>query len=238
MPSQKPNLRIMIIDDELELVNILKSVLEAEGHEVVGLSDSKNALDCITQYKPNILILDKMMPLISGDEIVMQLRSQAAFSNLPVIVVSGNFNQDSKIESLKKGASDYLVKPFSIPDFIQRVNSAFGKSKALASTNPNKIHQIGAISFNVDEASIIRDGQKISLTPTESKLLNCLITNLDQVQSRDALKTNALNSHNVTERTIDVHVVTLRKKLGAIGRSIKTVRGVGYRFINPSENKS
>ena len=230
----------MVVEDESDIREILKTLLEEEGFTVVALDNGLNLMEELQFNRPDLLLLDQILPGKTGIEAVREVRESEHFRRLPIIMVTGLSGEDDKVNALDLGADDYVTKPFYPKELAARI-------KALARrTDANMNDQRAAIVRPVTDERIVRDkliidfsahrvtidGQETALTLTEFKILGELLKQSGQVLTREKLRERALGNLNVTDRTIDVHMASLRKKLGTMGNQIETVRGVGYRFTD------
>lgn len=176
-----------------------------------------------------MILLDQMMPGKTGKQVIMEVRSHARFCELPIMVVTGLDGEEEKIQALEIGADDYVIKPFSIRELIARVHALARRAKA-AHKSQQKSLVVKELSVDFVSHKVTHCGRELPLTLTEFRILCELLKQSGQVLSRDILRERALGNLTVTDRTIDVHMASLRKKLDGIGDSIETVRGVGYRL--------
>ncbi len=226
-------MKVMVVEDEADIREILRNLLEEEGFQVVALETGLNIMEELNQHRPDLLLLDQILPGKTGVEAVKEVRASNGFSKLPIIMVTGLSGEDDKVNALDLGADDYVTKPFypkelaaRIKALARRTDTFNGEGDGVA---PEKIER-GTVSIDFTAHRVTVSGQEILLTLTEFKILGELLKQSGQVLTREKLRERALGNLNVTDRTIDVHMASLRKKLGAIGHHIETVRGVGYRF--------
>ncbi len=223
-------LKIMFIEDEFEIREILKSMLEDEGFEVVTLESGVNVIPLMKQHQPQILIVDQLMPIKKGVEVIDEVRTHSQFSKIPIIMLSALSSEADKISALEIGADDYVTKPFQSKELCARIRALMRRvgedktGKALESLH------FGNLKIDFVGHRVLIDQSEVALTLTEFKILSELLKQGDKVLSREGLRERALGNLNVSDRTIDVHMAALRKKLGNLGDHIHTVRGVGYRF--------
>jgi len=168
------------------------------------------------------------MPDVSGVDLVKNIRSFSETQWIPVIMISGDSEIQTKIQSLDFGADDYLVKPFSNDELVARIKAVLRRSK---NDNIDDVVRVDELEVNRNSRLVTYEGKEVSLTLTEFRILNELLMKRGNVLSRDELRQSALNNLNVTDRTIDVHMTSLRKKIDLCSKYIKTVRGVGYLFV-------
>ena len=229
------SIKIMLIEDESEIREILTSIFEDDGFEVVALSDGSEAMTQLEKHKPDILIVDQLMPIRKGVEVISDVRMSSQFANLPIIMLSALSFESDKVKALETGADDFVAKPFQAKELCARVRALI--RRAQTNVGPEKVDQIVFADLKIDFVShrVLIDKNEVPLTLTEFKILTQLLRRREQVLSREDLREQALDNLNVSDRTIDVHMSALRKKLGAIGDHIHTVRGVGYRFSGTPE---
>ncbi len=224
-----PALRVLVVEDETDIREFLLSQLVDNGMKVEGLASGDAMFEVIAQFKPDVILMDQMMPGRSGRELIQDLRANVAYSEIPVMMVTGLDAEGEKVVSFGAGADDYVTKPFSIREVIARIQALVRRSQ---STHRSQQRNIVVKDLHVDLVAhrVVMHNKEVPLTLTEFKILVELLKQAGQVLSRDRLRERALGNLNVTDRTIDVHMASLRKKLEAMGDSIETVRGVGYRL--------
>jgi two-component system phosphate regulon response regulator PhoB len=224
------NPQVLVVEDEADLVELLRYNLEAEGFVVASAEDADEAMLKVAEIKPDIILLDWMLPGTSGIEICRRLRAKAETATVPIIMLTARGEEEERVRGLATGADDYVVKPFSVPELLARI------SALLRRANPKLVSSVlnaGDIELDRTTHRVRRSGKEIHLGPTEYRLLEFLIANPGRVYSREQLLDGVWgNDVYVDERTVDVHVGRLRKALNR-GRSkdpIRTVRGAGYAF--------
>jgi two-component system, OmpR family, phosphate regulon response regulator PhoB len=228
-------MKVMVVEDERDIRDILKNLLEEEGFEVVAFENGLNILEDIRVNEPDLLLLDQILPGKTGVEAVREVRQSESFSTLPIIMVTGLSGEDEKVNALDVGADDYVTKPFYPKELAARIKalarrSSFG-SDVPPATGKDRIEREN-ITMDFSAHRVWVDELEIALTLTEFKILAELLKQSGQVLTREKLRERALGNLNVTDRTIDVHMASLRKKLGETGNRIETVRGVGYRYAD------
>lgn len=221
--------RVLVIEDENEIREFLVSQLEENGMRAMGLPSGDELRQALEVFQPHAVLLDQMMPGKSGREIVREIRAHVQFADLPIMMVTGLDAEVEKVESLSEGADDYVTKPFSIREVIARINALVRRSQAAHRANQKSI-VVRDLTVDLVAHRVSLRGKEVPLTLTEFKILVELLRQCGQVLTRDRLREKALGNLNVTDRTIDVHMASLRKKLEEIGELIETVRGVGYRL--------
>jgi DNA-binding response OmpR family regulator len=218
--------KVLLIDDEPDIVDFTSAFLCKAGFEAKGISDATVAISTIESFNPDVVLLDKMMPKVSGHEIVQQMRQRRDLADIPVIMITGQGTEKDKIDSFDSGVDQFMTKPFSLPELSARVSALCRRKE-----NRKLVHDGLAIDVLAHKVTI--DGADIPLTLTEFKLLHELFINCGKVQSRDHLRQTALHNQFVTDRTIDVHIAAIRRKILAFGDRVKTVRGIGYKLDLP-----
>lgn len=219
---------IWCVDDDSTIREIEVYTLEQMGFEAQGFSDGRTMLEALRGQRPELIILDIMMPGMDGLEVLKRLRADPAHRDIPVIMATAKGTEMDKIGGLNSGADDYLVKPFGVMEMVARVKAVLRRSgKDRAETGMT----IGSITLIEAEHKVMVDGSKIELTHKEFDLLRLFMQNPSVVFSRDKLLNVIWGLDYFGEtRTVDVHIKTLRHKLGSAGSQIKTVIGVGYRL--------
>ena len=220
--------KIMVVEDEEPLCVLLKYSLEAEGYEVETVTRGDEAEIRLRENVPDLLLLDWMLPAISGIELCRRLRMRAETERLPIILLTARGEESDRVRGLSTGADDYLVKPFSTPELVARVRSLLRRS------NPSILSNVLAVqdvTLDRQQHQVYRRGRPIRVGPTEYRLLEFLMLAPGRVFSREQLLDRVWgNGIYIDERTVDVHIGRLRKSLNS-GRDldlIRTVRGAGY----------
>lgn len=221
---------IWCVDDDNTIREIEVYTLEQTGYRARGFSDGISMLEALKQEIPELIILDIMMPGMEGIEVLRSLRSESKYKNIPVIMATAKGTEMDKIGGLNSGADDYLVKPFGVMEMVARVKAVLRRTAKEVSSEDIVI---GGITLKEDEHKVIVDGRKVELTHKEFEMLRIFMKNPNLVFSRDKLMNKIWGTDYIGEsRTVDMHIKTLRKKLGNCGGQIKTVIGVGYRLEN------
>ena len=224
---------IYIIEDEPDIRETLAYNLSQEGFKVSEFSDAESCLDKIQKKKPDLLILDLMLPGMSGLDLCKQIRTDKSLQNLAIIMLTAKGEEVDRIIGFELGADDYVTKPFSVRELILRVKVIL--KKQTDTTENNELVELGPIKLNLDAHEVLINDDEIILTALEFKLLKHLIQRRGRVQTRDQLLGDVWGySAEITTRTVDTHIKRLREKLGTVGDYIQTVRGVGYRLNNQS----
>ncbi|MGQ0633068.1 MAG: response regulator [Planctomycetaceae bacterium] len=220
---------ILIIEDERSLVDVLSYNLKKEGYEVLAASDGQEGLRRAQTTLPDLIVLDLMLPVIEGLEVCRQLRSGARTKDIPILMLTARSEEVDEIVGFQMGADDYVTKPFKIKPLVQRIKALLRRKQA-PDAGGDLISSHG-IEIDRTQHRALVDGQELKLTPTEFRLLWGLVRQPGRAFSRQELMEAAMGDDAlVLERTIDVHIKSLRQKLGEHSERIETVRGVGYRF--------
>ena len=223
--------KLFIVEDEPDLRDTLKYNFENEGFKVKAFSNGESFLDVLQKNKPNLVILDLMLPGVSGLDVCRELRSNDNYTGIGVVMLTAKSEEVDRIVGFELGADDYVTKPFSVRELILRVKVLL-KKRTDNSAN-EQILKYGPISMNLEAHDVSVYEQSIILTALEFKLLKHLLKRKGRVQTRDQLLGDVWGySSEVTTRTVDTHIKRLREKLGKTGELIQTIRGVGYRFNN------
>ena len=225
------NGRIFIIEDEPSIIQLVQHNLEKNGFLVSSSLNGNDGLKELKKFQPDLLLLDWMLPDLSGIEICKNIRKDNSFKNLPVIMLTAKGEEEDKIKGLDSGVDDYLTKPFSFNELMARIKAVLRRS------NPNTVSdnlKFDDLMLDRIEKRVFRDGQEIKLGPTEFRLLEFFLTNPKRVYSRDQILESVWpNNVNVESRTIDVHIRRLRQSVNLKNKKelIRTVRSSGYSLI-------
>ncbi len=226
--------RILIIEDESDIRELLTYNLDLEGFDVVGVANGEDALKALQTGSIQLVVLDLMLPDISGLEICRYIRRDSALSRLPVIMLTAKGEEVDRIVGFELGADDYVTKPFNIREMILRVKAVLARSKMTPVAG--KALKRGALTIDPEQYEATVDGRQLSLTATEFRLLHHLAAHPGHARNRDELLDIIWGEDKfVTPRTVDTYIRRLREKLGPAGDMIQTLRGVGYRFQKMSE---
>lgn len=219
---------IYCVEDERNIRELIVYTLEASGFEAEGFVDGKELFLRISEKKPELILLDIMLPGEDGMTVLRKLKSSAGTRNIPVIMVTAKGSEYDKVMALDGGADDYISKPFGMMEFVARVRALLRRTQSPASSHRLSV---GELELDVDQHVVWVSGEEVTLTLKEFQLLHYLMENRGIVLSRDQLLEHIWGYDFGGEtRTVDVHVRTLRQKLGSCGELVETVRGVGYRI--------
>ena len=225
------NGKIFIIEDETSIIKLVQHNLEKEGFIVSSSENGNEGLKQLKKFEPNLLLLDWMLPDLSGIEICKHIRKDNKFKTLPIIMLTAKGEDEDKIKGLESGVDDYLTKPFSFKELLARIKAVLRRS------NPEIVSdslEFEDLSLDRVEKRVFRDNLEIKLGPTEFRLLEFFLTNPKRVYSRDQiLETVWPNNVNVESRTIDVHIRRLRQSINIKDKKelIRTVRSSGYSLV-------
>ena len=224
--------KILVVDDEPDVTELVAYNLKAKGFHVETLNDATASIAKARNYHPDLIILDIMMPHLSGIQVCRIFRNDNKLARIPIIFLTAKAEPQDRIEGLESGADDYLSKPFSPKELTLRVESILRRVSAPILPTAAKL-QIGEISLDSDTHRVTVSGQLIDLTATEFKLLHLMMERQGRVQTREHLLLNVWNySTEIETRTVDTHVRRLREKLGGEAGWVETIRGVGYRIAD------
>ena len=223
--------KILIVEDEQDILELINYNLKKEGFDTKAVSSGEDGLTQAVNYKPDLVILDLMLPGVDGLEVCRKLKSSQDTLNIPVIMVTARGEEADIVSGLEIGADDYVTKPFSPKILIARVKGVLRRKARLAEDKISSIIRIDNLEIDPGRHQVSLSDEKLELTFSEFKILQHLAANRGWVFTRKQL-VDAVHGSNypVTDRSIDVQIVGLRKKLGDFGERIETIRGVGYRF--------
>lgn len=229
-----PKPKILVIEDERSLVEVLSINLEREGFEVLVAQDGQEGLRQAQLKLPDLVVLDLMLPNRSGLEICRELRLGPRTREIPIIMVTAKAEESDELVGFATGADDYVTKPYSMKVLIQRIKKELRRRQTKEEPAAGKVIESQGIVIDRHSHRAMYRAQELPLTPTEFRLLEVLLRQAGRAFTRYELMDAAIGEDAIVlERTIDVHIKSLRKKLGEAGELIETVRGVGYRFHEP-----
>ncbi|MCX5830688.1 MAG: response regulator [Deltaproteobacteria bacterium] len=228
------NKMILVVDDEKDIVELVAYNLNREGYQVARAYDGRQALQLIRENKPDLVILDLMLPGISGFEVCRLIRKKTETEGLPIIMLTAKSDSVDKIMGLEIGADDYLTKPFNVRELVARVRAVLRRWENRTEQEDTEKISVPGLEVDFRTYEVMVEGEKIALGPTELKLVRFLVTHPGRVYSRDRLLDNIWGNESFVEpRTVDVHISRLRaaiEKDKDDPRYILTVRGIGYKF--------
>jgi two-component system alkaline phosphatase synthesis response regulator PhoP len=230
--------KVLIVEDEQGVVHLLRSRLEPEGFQVIAANNGQEGLRAVTEARPDLVILDLTLPGLDGFEVCRRIRRQPETARLPILVLSGRAEEIDKVVMLELGADDYVTKPFNTKELVARVKTLLRRSSSPALP---RVLRVGTLEVDLERHIVLVAGQPISLTSKEFDLLKALFEAKERTLTRAFLLEGVWEYGEELEietRTVDVHVRSLRKKLGPEGARIITVRNVGYRLDTTSPQVS
>ena len=228
-PTDVNGKRVLVVDDEPDIVALVAYHLAKSGFRVSTASNGADAVEQARKEHPSLIVLDLMLPGMSGFDVLEEIRRDNATSGIAVLMLTARKDEPDRVKGLSLGADDYLTKPFSPAELVLRVKAILRRTGAQAERD--EVLRIGDISINRSAHTVALSGQSIDLTPTEYKLLILLAERRGRVQGRSNLLQSVWEAApDIQTRTVDMHVQRLRTKLGPAGDLIETVRGFGYRI--------
>ncbi len=220
-------MKVLIIEDEKSVVESLALAFKKENYEVISALDGREGKEKFISEKPDIVILDLMLPEIRGEELCRFIKSH---SDTPIIVISAKDSEIDKVLALELGADDYLVKPFSIRELIIRMKKRLESTKKDKTDSHKKLYELGPFYLDEEKYEFKLENKLIELTPKEFSIMKMLLSKPKRVWTRRELTNQIWGYDYVSLKSIDVYIKRLREKLGRYGDLIKTVRGVGYKL--------
>jgi DNA-binding response OmpR family regulator len=220
---------ILIIEDEADIREMVRLRLKKEGYDIFVADSGEAGLAVALERRPDLILLDLMLPIMSGFEVLRKIKAERTVSRTPVIIVSARGEESDIVAGLELGADDYVTKPFNMAVLIARVNALLRRSVSAEETDGD-LMTAGPVQIDGTGFQAMLSGEPLSLTKTEFLILYELVRMKGRVLTRNQLIERAIGDAYVTDRTIDVHLASLRNKMGDSRGLIETVRGVGYRF--------
>lgn len=223
-------MNILLVEDERRIADFIQRGLKSEGYTVIWAPDGESAIGLLANDDFDLVVLDLMLPGASGQDVCRQMRARKDFT--PVLMLSALDRTDDRISGLQLGADDYLTKPFDFDELVARIQALLRRSKGTMATERDRhVLRLGGIAFDSRSLEVTYLGQRITLTDKERQILQLLLVGPDRIHSRERI-INAVwgSTEDPLTNIVDVYVARLRKKLGAAGKAIETVRGVGYRL--------
>ncbi len=223
---------ILVVDDEEDIVELVELNLTREGYRVLGCTTGEKALEIAKLKLPNLIVLDLMLPGMDGLEVCRRLKRSPKTAHIPIVMLTAKAEESDVLVGFALGADDYVTKPFSMKVLLAKVGAILRRTEAREPSDETL--SVGGIQLDVGRHEVTVNGARVSATATEFRILRTLMTARGRVLNRAQLIEAALGTGvAVTDRTIDVHITVLRKKLGDAAGWIQTVRGVGYTFREP-----
>ena len=226
-----PTPRVLVVDDEEDILNLLEFNLTKAGYRVTTAADGPEAIELAASIKPDLILLDIMLPNMEGTEVLKRLKANRSTRDVPVIMLTAKGEEVDRVLGFELGCEDYITKPFSPRELILRVKAILKRGGAARESAGDGPIEYGGVAVDTSGHKATLKGRELKLTATEFNLLRAFLENRGRVLTRDNLLDRAWGTDCfVTPRTVDTHVRRLRVKLKGAGRMIETVRGVGYRF--------
>jgi two-component system alkaline phosphatase synthesis response regulator PhoP len=231
-----PKKTVLAIDDEKDLIDLVRYNLEKEGFQVRGALDGETGLAMALQERPDVVLVDLMLPGLDGLEVCRRLRADSRTATIPLIMLTAKSGESDRIVGLELGADDYITKPFSPRELTARVRALL--RRIASHQEPPTLLRRGELAIDLDRREVTCRGKPVDFTATEFRLLHFLASHPGRVFSRGELIDHVLGRDvEVIDRTVDVHVMAVRKKLGKHGALVETVRGFGYRFREEEDSQ-
>lgn len=223
--------RILVVDDEPDLVELVRHHLVREHYDVVTAADGEAGLAEARRKVPDLVVLDLMLPGIDGLEVCRRLRSDARTQHVPIVMLTAKGEESDAVIGLAQGADDYVRKPFGMKELVARIATRLRASEMRGSGESPKVVRFGDLVIDSVKHEVMLGSEPVKLTVTEFKLLRHLVANKGRAFTRNELLNAVIGTDAfIIDRNVDVHVATLRKKLGDYGGHIVTIRGLGYKF--------
>jgi DNA-binding response OmpR family regulator len=236
--SRRPKRRVLVVDDERDIAETILYNLGRNGYEGLVAYNGSEGLEIAQRERPDLVVLDLMLPGIDGTEVARRLKGDPRTSDIPIVMLTAKGEETDVVVGLSLGADDYVTKPFSMKVLLARIGTVLRRvDQAGEQPTDSAVLKAGPLTIDTSRHEVVVNGESIKLTLTEFKLLAALVGARGRVLTRDQLMDRAMGTDVfVTDRAIDVHVTAIRKKLGAANWLIHTVRGVGYRLQESPED--
>jgi two-component system phosphate regulon response regulator PhoB len=238
-PTRRRGARVLVVEDEQDIAALIAYQLTRDGFRAEMATSGDEALDALARQRPDIVVLDRMLPGLTGDEVLRAIRHDPVTRDLPVLLLTAKREQEDRITGLEMGADDYLTKPFSPRELVLRIHAILRRVEAAAAEEAQgRVLRAGPLRLDLGSHLATLDGEELALTPTEFRLLQALLERRGRTQSRRQLLEKAWDvesevADRIQTRTVDMHIRRLRTKLGVVGDWIETIRGFGYRLKIP-----
>ncbi len=232
--------RVLVIEDDSDIAALVVYHMVKAGYRVETAANGAEGLDCVDREPPDLLVLDRLLPGVAGDDVLRSVRADASTRSLPVLMLTALGDSADRIEGLEIGADDYLAKPFDPRELLLRAAAILRRARDGETVGEaERVLGTGALRVYRDARRVTVHDREVALTPTEFRLLERLIERRGRTQTRPQLLEDAWPDgwgglHRPRTRTVDMHIRRLRSKLGSAGDWIETVRGCGYRFVGPA----
>ncbi len=226
-PKSPDQPSLLVVEDEQDLLEVLRFSLSREGFSVRTAENGEDAIRLVRQQMPDLIVLDLMLPTIDGLAVCRAIRSTEKTRDIPIVMLTARGEEADIVRGLEAGADDYVTKPFSPKVLIARIHAVLRRSTSVG----EGIVEVGRVRLNPERHEVVADDKRVDLTATEFSLLKLLMSKPGRVYTRQQIIDSLHDGFAaVTDRSVDVQVVSLRRKLGTAGERVQTVRGVGYRF--------
>lgn len=237
-----PRPRVLVVEDEPDIAALIAYQLTRERFRVEMAANGPDALASLHREIPDLIVLDRMLPGLSGDEVLKSIKADEATRTIPVLVLTAKREQEDRISGLELGADDYLTKPFSPRELVLRCQAILRRMRESSTNTGGRVLSVGPLRMDLGSHEATIDGEDLNLTPTEFRLLQALMERRGRTQTRRQLLEKAWDvqadvSDKLQTRTVDMHVRRLRSKLRKQGDWVETVRGFGYRLRVPGERE-
>lgn len=231
--TKENSTRVLIVDDEPDVTELLKYKLEQEGYSCKVLNNPLSFINEAKNFIPDLILLDIMMPELNGLQLCKIVRSDPLMKEIPIIFLTARGEVEDRVRGLESGADDYVAKPFNTKELILRVGKVLNRGRYQKSVGGQARIQIAGVIIDESIHQLTIDGQPVTLTATEFRLLKLLMERKNRVQTRENLLINVWNyDTDIETRTVDTHVRRVREKLGPYSNLIETIRGVGYKAVD------
>lgn len=228
--SMSPKKKIMIVEDEPSLIFTLRDTLENEGYEVAIVENGNAAIETVSEFQPDLMILDIMLPGMSGFEVCKKVREMK--KTFPIIMLTARDQEIDKVTGLNIGADDYMTKPFGVKELLARIQARLRRANTYSKPGPIDVVNLGDVRIELNESRVIRPDKEVDLTTREVELIRFLVANANEPVTRDSLLENVWRyEYSTNTRTVDVHISKLRSKIEMHPedpRYLVTLHGVGY----------
>jgi DNA-binding response OmpR family regulator len=228
-PDRKTKQTVLVVDDEKDLLDLITYNLQRNGYAALSATSGDAALEIASREVPSLILLDLMLPGMSGTDVARKLKADPRTAGIPIIMLTAKSEETDVVVGLTLGADDYVTKPFSMKILLARLNTVLRRRESGVVTTDLNMLRAGPLSIDASKHEVAVNGEPVKLTLTEFKLLTALVGARGRVLTRDQLMDKAMGTDVfVTDRAIDVHITAIRKKLGSASWLVRTVRGVGY----------
>ena len=222
--------RIFVVEDDADIAELVAHHLRREGFEIEVFHSGSDVMELVRQQPPDLVVLDLMLPGLSGLEICRMMRAEAAIATVPIIMLTARAEEEDRVHGLELGADDYLTKPFSPRELIARIRAVLRRTHPYG---PGKVLQVGSLVIDLDRHEVAESKRVVRLTAKEFLLLQYLIEHRGRVLSRDLLLSDVWGyRYTGGTRTVDVHIRRLREKLPTLVKHIVTIKQFGYKFVD------